>query len=187
MEGEGEGREGGDSAWASMWKWPWRMGGLSEEEAAAEEVEVEKAERAAASEAARAAAEDAYKAAKQRDTEDAARAAAEAAARDELTGGGQAAAGSNSGVDDTVDERVAVRDEAVRRLLVKHPRCRSLRAAVGCSLSVPEAEVRKRALKLLRLLHPDFSLNMQLKGTKAHVRIEAAFKRLTGLRDDATS
>ena len=41
-----------------------------------------------------------------------------------------------------------------------------------------------RLLKLLRLLHPDFSLNLSIKGTKQHARIEAAFKRLAGLRDE---
>ena len=46
-----------------------------------------------------------------------------------------------------------------------------------------EAEMQKEVRKLLRLLHPDFSINMALKGTKQHARIEAAFKKLSGLRD----
>ena len=55
--------------------------------------------------------------------------------------------------------------------------------AVGCDLAASPAEVRKRALKLLRLLHPDFSLNLPLKGTKKHARIETAFKKLNELRE----
>ena len=40
-----------------------------------------------------------------------------------------------------------------------------------------------RSRKLLRLLHPDYSINLPLKGTGRHERIEAAFKKLNGLRD----
>ena len=36
---------------------------------------------------------------------------------------------------------------------------------------------------LLRLLHPDYVINLPLKGTKQHARIEAAFKKLSALRD----
>ena len=36
---------------------------------------------------------------------------------------------------------------------------------------------------LLRLLHPDFTINQPLKGSKKHARIEAAFKKLSALRD----
>ena len=43
--------------------------------------------------------------------------------------------------------------------------------------------MRKKALHLLRLLHPDYAINLPLKGTKQHARIEAAFKKLSALRD----
>ena len=46
-----------------------------------------------------------------------------------------------------------------------------------------EVEVHKQVKKLLRLLHPDYSINQPLKGTKKHARIEAAFKKLNGLRE----
>ena len=42
--------------------------------------------------------------------------------------------------------------------------------------------MHKRVKRLLRLLHPDFTINQPLKGGKKHARIEAAFKKLNGLR-----
>ena len=55
--------------------------------------------------------------------------------------------------------------------------------ATGLSLSASDAEMRKKALHLLRLLHPDYVINLPLKGTRQHERIEAAFKKLSALRD----
>ena len=43
--------------------------------------------------------------------------------------------------------------------------------------------VHKKIKQLLRLLHPDYSINQPLKGSKKHARIEAAFKKLNGLRE----
>ena len=149
------------------WRWPWERI-VSEEEAAAAEVEEERVRRAQEAAAARAWAQEA----------DAERAAAEVAARAALTGA------ADSGLREVHDERMAERDAAVKRILAKQPRCRSLRQAVGLNLAASDAEVNKKVLKLLRLLHPDFSLNLSIKGTKQHARIEAAFKRLAGLRDE---
>ena len=74
-----------------------------------------------------------------------------------------------------------LRDAAVRKVLLKSSRTPN--SAVGLKHSASDAEVRKRVRSLLRLLHPDYSLNQPLKGSKAHTRIEAAFKKLNGLRD----
>ena len=79
------------------------------------------------------------------------------------------------------DEKSVERDLAVRQILSKNSR--NVRAAVGLKLSSPEAEVRKRVRHLLRLLHPDFTINLPLKGTKQHARIETAFKKLNELRE----
>jgi hypothetical protein len=51
------------------------------------------------------------------------------------------------------------------------------------SMSAPQTTRCKRVKKLLILMHPDFTINLPLKGTKQHIRIEAAFKKLVGLRD----
>ena len=55
--------------------------------------------------------------------------------------------------------------------------------ATGLSLAASDSELRKKSLLLLRLLHPDYVINLPLKGTKQHARIEAAFKKLSALRD----
>ena len=57
--------------------------------------------------------------------------------------------------------------------------------ALGLEASATDAEVASTVRRLLRLLHPDFSINLASKGTRRHQRIEAAFKRLNGLRDEA--
>ena len=78
-------------------------------------------------------------------------------------------------------EKEKARDELVRRVLLK--KSRTLCSALGLPERTPEAEVRKRSRNMLRLLHPDFPINQQLKGTPQHARVEAAFKKLNGLRD----
>ena len=78
--------------------------------------------------------------------------------------------------------KAAERDAAIKLILARGSR--TLHAALGVGDgAVSDAEVKKRALKLLRLLHPDFSINLPHKGTKKHMRIEAAFKKLSVLRD----
>ena len=77
--------------------------------------------------------------------------------------------------------KAAERDAAVTRILNKGNR--RLRPALGVSVLLPDAEVQKQVRKLLRLLHPDFGINLDLKGTKKHARIVAAFKKLNGLRE----
>ena len=79
-------------------------------------------------------------------------------------------------------DRALERDAAVKRILHKHT-C-SLATAVGLRHGrAGHADVAARSRKLLRLLHPDFVINLPLKGTPQHARIEAAFKKLNGLRD----
>jgi len=75
------------------------------------------------------------------------------------------------------------RDQAARRILARSSR--TLMEALGLHEEASDAEVDSTVRKLLRLLHPDYSINLALKGTRRHQRIEAAFKRLNGLRDDA--
>ena len=70
------------------------------------------------------------------------------------------------------------RDAAVRTVL----KARSLRDALGLPMNTPDAEAATRGRKLLQLLHPDFPINLSIKGSKKQLRIEAAFKKLNGLR-----
>ena len=107
---------------------------------------------------------------------------------DEGEGGGapvSAAAEPPAAVDAALAEsraaKAAERDAAVTRILNKGNR--RLRPALGVSVLLPDAEVQKQVRKLLRLLHPDFGINLDLKGTKKHARIVAAFKKLNGLRE----
>ena len=98
----------------------------------------------------------------------------------------EAGAAPGDGVCSVIDEsrsaKAVERDAAIRLILAR--RSRTLRAAMGLEAGMEDdAEVKKRALKLLRLLHPDFTINHPLKGTKKHMRIEAAFKKLSCLRD----
>ena len=77
--------------------------------------------------------------------------------------------------------KAAERDDAIKMILARSSR--TLRAALGMDEEASDADIKRRALKLLRLLHPDFSINIPLKGTKRHARIEGAFKKLSVLRD----
>ena len=88
--------------------------------------------------------------------------------------------------------KIGERDAAVRIVLARGSR--TLRAALGMSDDgeaagggdvgcASDADVRKAALRTLRLLHPDYSINQPLKGTKRHARIEAAFKKLSSLKE----
>ena len=72
------------------------------------------------------------------------------------------------------------RDAAARRILAHSSA--TLMDALGLDESASDAEVDGAVRRTLRLLHPDFSINLTNKGTKRHHRIEAAFKRLNGLR-----
>ena len=74
------------------------------------------------------------------------------------------------------------RDVAARRILAHSSR--SLMDALGLAESATDAEMSSAVRKVLRLLHPDFSINLATKGTKRQRRIEAAFKRLNSLRAD---
>lgn len=77
-------------------------------------------------------------------------------------------------------ERVAERDGAAQRILAMSSK--TLHDALGLPASASDAEVDSSVRKLLRLLHPDYSINLKIKGTRKQQRIEAAYKRLNGLR-----
>ena len=93
--------------------------------------------------------------------------------------GSEAASGPTQ--QESRDTKIAERDAVVKRVLRRDSK--TLHAALGLKPRADPAEVRKRARNLLRLLHPDYGINQAQKGTKAYVRIEAAFKKLSGLRD----
>ena len=80
-------------------------------------------------------------------------------------------------------EKEALRDAAVKCVMTKGRN--SVRAALGMRGAhfISDEQVQKHAVKTLRLLHPDFSINIALKGTKKHGQIMAAFKKLSALRD----
>ena len=76
--------------------------------------------------------------------------------------------------------KAAERDECVKRVLEKGTR--TLKAALGLEERASSDKVVANARKQLRLLHPDFGINLALQGTKQHKRIELAFKKLNGLK-----
>ena len=56
--------------------------------------------------------------------------------------------------------------------------------ALGLNADASDSEVDTSVRHILRLLHPDYAINRCLgDGTRRKLRIEAAFKRLNGLRD----
>ena len=81
--------------------------------------------------------------------------------------------------------KYAERDLAVQKIIAQNPKDdpKTLREALGLTPGASDAEVERSLRKMLRLLHPDYSLNLSIKGTRQHGRIEAAFKRLNGLRE----
>ena len=174
-EEEEEEEEGADEeAWEEegwtwgAWRWPWER---SHSEAEAEAVAAEMAAAAAEEAAARAAAigrrESLF-----------VEGAGPPAAPDDATA-------PSESLEDSRAAKAAERDAAVTRILLRGTL--SLKAAMGMSLLASEGEVAKRVKHYMRLLHPDFSINQPLKGTKKHARIEAAFKKLNGLREQSKS
>ena len=168
---ESDAWEGDDDTWTwtSGWRWPWQRG-TSEEEALSAEMAAEQAMRAAEAAAAR---------------EEAAARDAAIGRREELGGGGgnETSAMGPTAAGSTHESRAAKaaeRDMAVTRILAARPR--DLKGALRLGVLATEAEVGKRVKTLLRLLHPDFGINQQLKGTKKGARIDAAFKKLNELR-----
>ena len=57
-------------------------------------------------------------------------------------------------------------------------RRRELPKLLGIELSSTEVEVQRRLRLLMRLLHPDRSINLPLRGKPEGGRVEAAFKAL---------
>ena len=99
----------------------------------------------------------------------------EEAAAEELDEEGRAQAAQRAA-------RVAERDEAARRVLSRESK--TLMEALGLQESADDAEVDKTVRRLLRLLHPDYTINQALReGSRKQLRIDAAFKRLNGLRE----
>ena len=79
--------------------------------------------------------------------------------------------------------RTAERDQAASRVLALSST--TLHEALGLGARASDAQIDRAVRKLLRLLHPDYSINLDIKGTKKQQRIEAAFKRLNGLKQEA--
>ena len=105
-------------------------------------------------------------------------AAAEVLARARLTAASKEEGGSNDR-----DEMAVERDLAVQRVMSKNSK--TLRDALGLKPLATDQQVSKTLRQLLRLLHPDASINQPLKGTKHLARIEGAFKKLSALKMDA--
>jgi hypothetical protein len=76
------------------------------------------------------------------------------------------------------------RDEAAQRILAFGSK--TLMQALGLPAQATDAEVARCVRNVLRLLHPDYAINRCLaEGSRRQQRIEAAYKRLNGLRDSA--
>ena len=74
------------------------------------------------------------------------------------------------------------RDEAAKRVLAHSSK--TLMGALGLRADASDSEVDKCVRHVLRLLHPDYAINRCLaEGSRRKMRIDAAFKRLNGLRD----
>jgi len=113
--------------------------------------------------------------------EEVAAAAAEAAARASLVGTVADDENDEEAYKGARDAKSVERDLAVRQILGCTKK--NLRTALGLKLACTDDEVRKHVKHLLRLLHPDYNINLALKGTKHHARIENAFKKLNELRE----
>ena len=101
----------------------------------------------------------------------AAAAAAAAAAASEETAGAQERRAKES-QRDRVLQRVASGGNA------------KIHRVLGLPATAPRSEVMQAVRLALRVLHPDRSMNLPLKGTQKGKQIEAAFKRVNNLKDD---
>ena len=72
------------------------------------------------------------------------------------------------------------RDRAVKAVLFG----RTTHTMLGLHPTAGAAEVRHAVRLAMRLLHPDRSINIALKGMREYDRIEAAFKKVNNLKDD---
>ena len=86
---------------------------------------------------------------------------------------------------ETRGAKAAERDAAVQRILAHGSSHGSLKTALGLPAGAPEAEVGSQLRHLLRLLHPDYSINQHLQ-EKQQGRVEKAFKRLNSMREVGT-
>ena len=103
---------------------------------------------------------------------------AEAKMREELHRNGKPTAGEVQQAERSEKEKQ--RDRAVKAVL----NSRSRHAMLGLDPSADANAVRHAVRLAMRLLHPDRSINICLKGTKEYMRIEAAFKRVNNIKDD---
>tara|TARA_B110000046_G_C12675013_1_gene266150 strand:+ start:175 stop:378 length:204 start_codon:yes stop_codon:yes gene_type:complete len=55
---------------------------------------------------------------------------------------------------------------------------------LGLHPTASVGEVKHAVRLAMRLLHPDRSINIGLKGTEEYRRIEAAFKKVNNLKDE---
>ena len=76
-------------------------------------------------------------------------------------------------------EKQQQRDRAVTAVLTST----SVRAMLGLPETANEAQIRQAVRLAMRLLHPDRTMNLSLKGTRQFDRLEAAFKRVNNLKD----
>lgn len=75
------------------------------------------------------------------------------------------------------------RDLALRRAGSAPPGAPLLRV-LGLRAHAPKADVMQAVRLALRLLHPDRSMNIPLRGSAKGQQLEAAFKRINALKDD---
>ena len=150
--------EASDAASWHAWRWPWEREGADGDAAVRPQGQGQAA--GAQAELSSLTSEDA---------------AAEAAARAQLM------AGAPTSQREERRDKTAERDRAVKRILARSSK--TLREALGLRPQAADAQVTACVRKQMRLLHPDYSINLELKGTSRHARIEAAFKKLNHLRD----
>lgn len=88
-----------------------------------------------------------------------------------MSGGDGGESGGTPDPQQSRDDKAMARDAAVRKVLLRSTT--SLAAAVGLPFGSNSADVVARSRKLLRLLHPDYVINLPLKGTKRRSSIKS--------------
>jgi hypothetical protein len=80
-------------------------------------------------------------------------------------------------------EKEAQRDLVLQRVR-SAPRHATIHRVLGLSQQANRAEVMQAIRLALRLLHPDRSMNLSIRGTARGKQLEAAFKRVNNMKDD---